>query len=310
MSARGEARRGFAALGLCLLLVFTACAKPAPLDLSEAEVFDGTGTTPPPGAIPTTQPTVGGPSVPGGEVAAPRPPGQQARPRPGGGNAPGGTTPPAQPQIDPRRAHGPPGSFAPVLLREDLTVEMLAQSGAEPSAGAYSHLVSTLSSVAGQNVGRSGPIRVAGGARNWTPDELRSTADSLAARPAGSATIRALFLRGTFDGNDGVLGVAVRGDVMAIFIDQVRSTGGLVGNSSGVERAVMLHEAGHLLGLVDLYLDTGRADPEHPGLSPNRESVLYWAVESTAIGQVFGADPPDSFDDADRADLARIKSGN
>ncbi|MBW3537262.1 MAG: hypothetical protein KY395_05760 [Actinobacteria bacterium] len=197
-----------------------------------------------------------------------------------------------------------------MLLREDLTVEMLAQSGAEPSSGAYSHLVSTLSSVAGRDVGRSGPITIDGGARNWTAGELQSTADSLAVRPAGSATIRALFVHGTFQGSDRVLGVAVRGDVMAIFIDQVRKTGGLVGNSSGVERAVILHEAGHLLGLVDLYLNTGRADPDHPGHSSNRESVMYWAVESTAISQVFGANPPDSFDDADRADLARIKSGN
>ena len=188
-------------------------------------------------------------------------------------------------------------------------MEMLTQSGAEPSPTAYSRLVSTLSSVAGRDIGRSGPIKVDGGARNWSAGELISTADSLAARPAGSATMRILFLHGTFNGNEGVLGVAVRGDVLAIFIDQVRSTGGLVGNSEGVERAVLLHEAGHVLGLVDLYLDTGRDDPEHPGHSPNRESVMYWAVESSAIGQVFGANPPDSFDDADRADLARIKSG-
>ena len=294
-------------MGLSVFLVFAGCSKPAPVELSEAEVLGGS-EAPPAGDAPTTQPTIGGPSVPGGEVAAPRPSGQQARPRPGATTPPGGGAP-GQPQVDPKRAHGPPGSFAPVLLREDLTVEVLAQSGAEPTDQAYSHLVSTLSSVAGRQVGRSGPIKVDGGARAWTAEELKTTADSLAARPSGSATIRALFLHGTFNGNEGVLGVAVRGDVMAIFIDQVRSTGGLVGDSSGVERAVLLHEAGHVLGLVDLYLDTGRADPEHPGHSKNRESVMYWAVESTAIAQVFGANPPDTFDDADRADLARIKSG-
>ena len=307
MRAKGRAIRVFAA-GLALLLVLGGCSKPAPVELSETEVFGGS-EAPPAGDGPTTQPTVGGPSVPGGEVAAPRPPAQQARPGSGGQNSPGGGAAPPPPQVDARRAHGPPGSFAPVLLREDLTVEVLAQSGAEPSNQAYSHLVSTLSSVAGRQVGRSGPIKVDGGARAWTADELKATADSLAIRPPGSATIRTLFLHGTFNGNEGVLGVAVRGDVMAIFIDQVRSTGGLVGDSSGVERAVLLHEAGHVLGLVDLYLDTGRADPEHPGHSKNRESVMYWAVESTAIAQVFGANPPDTFDDADRADLARIKSG-
>ena len=188
-------------------------------------------------------------------------------------------------------------------------MEVLAQSGAQASGPAFSHLLSSLSEVAGRTVGTSGPISVEGGAKDWTADELKSTADAKAVRPPGSATLRMLFLRGTFEGNDSVLGVAVRGDVLAIFIDRVRSTGGLVGDSAGVERAVMLHEAGHVLGLVDLYLDTGRADPENPGHSPNQESVMYWAVESTAIGQVFGATPPDKFDDADRADLARIKSG-
>lgn len=306
------ARRRLVAVAAVVLMVLSACGAPPPVDLTEGEIFDGTGTTPPPGAIPTTEPTVGGPSVPGGELAAPGEPTSE-RPQAGGGgggtSGGGGGGAPASPAIDPQRAHGPTGSFAPALLREDLTVEVLVQSGAEPSRPAYSHFISTLSSVAGRTVGTSGPITVDGGARDWTAGELASTADSLAVRPAGSATIRALFVKGTYDGSNGVLGVAVRGDVMAIFMDRVRSAGGLVGNSGGVERAVTLHEAGHLLGLVDLYLDTGRADPDHPGHSSNRESVMYWAVESDAIGQVFGANPPQDFDDADRADLARIKSG-
>lgn len=301
--------RRLLALTATALLVFAACGGAAPREeLSEGEVFDGTDTTPPPGAIPTTTPEVGGPSV------APGPPqggggaggGTVARPRPSGGG--GGTATPTT--VDPRRAHGPTGSFAATLLREDLTVEVLAQSGAQASGPSYGHLISKLSEVAGRSVATSGPIAVEGGAEDWTAEELTSIADAKAVRPPGSATIRALFLRGTFEGNNGVLGVAVRGDVLAIFIDRVRSTGGVVGDSSGVERAVMLHEAGHVLGLVDLYLDTGRADKEQPGHSPNKESVMYWAVESDAIATVFGANPPDTFDAADRADLARIKSGN
>lgn len=286
-------------------MLLAACGGAAPVDLSEAEIFDPTGTTPPEGAIPPTAPpaaqTPGSPAAPaaGSPSARPRP-----APPPGSG-----TVAPAEARTDPRRGKGPVGSFAPVLLREDLTLELLVQSGADPAGSALSHLRSRLSEVAGRTVGVSGPVALEGGAKDWTAAELIALADQKAVRPAGSATMRILFVHGTLDGEDSVLGVAVRGDVMAIFVDRVRSAGGLVGNSVGVERAVMLHEAGHVLGLVDLFLKTGRADPDHPGHSPNRGSVMYWAVESTAIGTVFGDDPPDTFDDADKADLARIKAG-
>lgn len=298
-------------LSAAALLVLAGCGSAGPREeLSEGDVFDPTGTAPPPGAIPTTTPAVGGPSVaPGAQDPGGGPTGT-ARPRPGGGGSGGGGAGATPTTVDPRRAHGPPGSFAASLLREDLTVEVLAQSGAQASGPSFAHLISNLSEAAGRSVATSGPIAVEGGAKDWTGEELISVADSKAVRAPGSATIRALFLHGTFEGNGGVLGVAVRGDVLAIFIDRVRSTGGVVGDSAGVERAVMLHEAGHVLGLVDLYLDTGRADEGHPGHSPNQESVMYWAVESDAIATVFGANPPDTFDAADRADLARIKSGN
>ena len=68
-----------------------------------------------------------------------------------------------------------------------------------------------------------------------------------------------------------------------------------------------MHEVGHLLGLVDLVLDTGRADPEHPGHSSNRSSVMYWAVESTLITDVLAGGPPRDFDADDLRDLAAIR---
>lgn len=290
-------------LAAVLLLMGSCSAGPVAEQLSEGEIFDGSATSVPDGAIPTTAP----PAVSG--------PGSPASPGPAGGTVDAGRpsagtpSPNSTPQFDSRRGKGPTGSFGPVLLREDLTLELLQQAGAAPSPSALGHLRARLGDVAGRSIGTTGPVEIEGGTRSWSAAELTELADQKAIRPAGSATIRMLFVHGTLGGNRSVLGVAVRGDVLAIFVDQVRSSGGLVGNSEGVERAVMLHEAGHILGLVDLVLDTGREDPEHPGHSPNRGSVMYWAVESTAIGQVFGDNPPDTFDDADRADLARIKAG-
>lgn len=77
-----------------------------------------------------------------------------------------------------------------------------------------------------------------------------------------------------------------------------------------VETAVLTHETGHLLGLVDLYLATGRQDSAHPGHSSNKGSVMYWAVETTDLVTAFGqGGPPRNFDAADLADLANIRDG-
>jgi hypothetical protein len=63
------------------------------------------------------------------------------------------------------------------------------------------------------------------------------------------------------------------------------------------------------MGLVDLFIDRGRDDPEHPGHSTNRSSVMYWAIESGLVTEVLSGPPPERFDDDDRADLAAIRSG-
>ena len=76
-----------------------------------------------------------------------------------------------------------------------------------------------------------------------------------------------------------------------------------------MERAVVTHEMGHLLGLVDLVLDDKRGDPAHPGHSTNRGSVMFWAVETSLVGQVLGGPPPVDFDSDDVADLRKIRTG-
>jgi hypothetical protein len=63
------------------------------------------------------------------------------------------------------------------------------------------------------------------------------------------------------------------------------------------------------MGLVDLYLDDNRDDPDHPGHSTNPHSVMYWAVETDLVAQVLDGPPPVSFDAADQADLQKIHAG-
>ena len=50
-------------------------------------------------------------------------------------------------------------------------------------------------------------------------------------------------------------------------------------------------------------------DKDHPGHSNNEDSVMYWAVESSDIGNIISGDLPDEFDQDDKNDLSGMKSG-
>ena len=210
-------------------------------------------------------------------------------------------------------SNGPPGSFAPGILlpsaSSEVVVEVRTQSGTGPQQASLDHLTSVLRNVTGKPVSVAQGPSIGGGAKSWSADDLRSAADGGAAQGNGRAVIHLLFVHGTFSGDDSVLGVAVRGDVAAVFTDQVNSSSTLLVGSSGIETAVVTHEVGHLMGLVDLYLHTGRQDPDHPGHSTNSQSVMYWAVESNLVADLLQGGPPTDFDSADLADLQTIRNG-
>jgi hypothetical protein len=211
----------------------------------------------------------------------------------------------------PARGAGGPGSIADRILGDKgparLAVQVLTQSGAEPRQATLDRLVQVLEDVSGK------PVRTFGGTvpvRSTWGSELRTDADARAV-DAGPDTLvlRFLFVHGRSDQGPDVLGISVRGDVAAVFVDQVeQSATGLVPPAT-IEKAVAVHELGHLLGLVDLFRHTGRADPGHPGHSSDSRSVMYWAVESSVVGDLLTGGPPQDFDAADLADLAAIRRG-
>jgi hypothetical protein len=170
-------------------------------------------------------------------------------------------------------------------------------------------LAQILHDQSGKTVAVHGPKQLDDSNQIHNADEIRRLADTQG-EPDGAdvAVLHLLYLAGRFD-QDGVLGVTVRADTIAVFSDAIAAaTSPLVG-AARIERAVVTHELGHVLGLVDLFLDDHRDDVDHPGHSTNRNSVMYWAVESNVVAQLFGGPPPVDFDSADLADLRSIHGG-
>lgn len=286
----------------------------APTALAPGET---TSTTSLPGGEEPTTTTVAtdgspGPTTVGGQPAEGGPAAPTSQPTP---PPPASAGPSPETTVATRSADhlGPPGSFAGVLLRprpaQALFFEVLVQAGARPSSGALDRIAAELSRVSGKPVTTTTGV-IEEDRTSWSAADVRAAADRNAGMPQGGtgAVIRLLYLRGSSSDAEGALGVAVRGDVAAVFADEVRAAATPLIGSDAIERAVSLHEVGHLLGLVDLFLQTGRADPEHPGHSPSQGSVMYWAVESGLFADVMG-DLPQDFDAADLADLATIRGG-
>ena len=227
--------------------------------------------------------------------------------------APGSATAEPTPADDGRL--GPPGAYARTMLRPrpatTLVVERFHQRGAEPADRTISFADATLRRVAKKDVEVRASTLLDGSGQDWTADQLRALADTSSRVTAGGSTavLKLLFVGGSFQGDRSVLGVAVRGDVVAVFSDAIDGARTPVLSSDTIEEAVVIHELGHVLGLVDLARDTGRADPDHPGHSRNNRSVMYWAVESSLIGQVLTGPPPREFDAADLADLEALRTG-
>ncbi|HVF32825.1 MAG TPA: hypothetical protein VM933_07300 [Acidimicrobiales bacterium] len=273
-------------------------------------------TTPPPDAtagggaatttLPTLAPRPGSGSAPQTTRKPAAAPTTEAPPAP--------TSPPATVPTDRALGKGHVGTFARHLLRPapatEIVLELLVQDGVQLSERARTHAIRVLRDASGKAVSTPLVRLPAGGDGLYSAEEVIRLADErgVAVQGGNQAVIRMLVLDGRTD-DASTLGFAVRGDVCAIFPDQVRRAESPVVPYAVLEDAVTIHELGHILGLVDLARKTGREDKEHPSHSPNRDSVMFWAVESSLVGQVLGGGPPTEFDAADLADLAALRNG-
>ncbi|HVL47463.1 MAG TPA: hypothetical protein VM889_02805 [Candidatus Thermoplasmatota archaeon] len=210
-----------------------------------------------------------------------------------------------------------------------MVVEIHHPSGAGPNAEALAAFQQTLNEVLDKD---SIQIQThqdvpAGNGKKYGWKEIASLESKVRKGFTGgdTAVLHILYLDGGSEddkSDSAVLGAAYAGSSLVIFKGNIRKAtsgdGGLLtlpgskAEERFVERAVLIHELGHALGLVNLGtpMQRNHEDGEHKGHSSNRQSVMYWAVESSAgLASLLsgGSDIPWRFDSNDKADLAALK---
>ena len=213
---------------------------------------------------------------------------------------------------------GIPGGLALACLQDDkfekMNIHFLYEEGYEPIA---MDLVKTRLQ---QVCDKPGGIKIMSEKidfkidSTWDADDVRDARWKHGGDAMDSNTLNWYFLfpSGTYTSAE-TLGVAVDASTIAIFKDSVDEAEGFLGRPSKeeVERAVTVHEAGHLLGLVNLVYESpiDHEDPDNEGHSNNEDSVMYWAIDSNNVGNFIFGSLPDEFDADDKSDLQGMADG-
>lgn len=211
------------------------------------------------------------------------------------------------------------GSMVRAYLRaapaKKLVVEVDYVARRAPSSRALSHLKGVLAEVADKPGGIQvePDSEIADGRDRWSLGEIKALErQHRSARSGGdTATMWIVYLDGRFADQEGALGVAYSASAAAIFRDRIGDATTALIDATAIERAVITHEAGHILALINIGYQSkiDHEDPENPKHSKNRKSVMYYAVEDVSISNILSGGPPSTFDEADKADLEMLKNG-
>jgi hypothetical protein len=213
-------------------------------------------------------------------------------------------------------SHGGVGDFAGPLLAKNavtkIVYELLLQEGLGPNQHTLDHVTGQLKKFSGGKTIQIERTDIPPGPTTWNTTQLHSYADKYGRFKTGgdTAVLHVLFVHGSLPG---AAGVATRADVLSMFPDSYKG-GAPTASEAAIEDVVTMHETGHILGLIDLWLDTGRGDYKDdpaPGghHSANQDSVMFWRVETLDVKSFFRGGPPTEFDSEDQADLMAIHNG-
>lgn len=215
------------------------------------------------------------------------------------------------------------GDFALDYLQDStydsLLIEIDYVSGAAPDPDAVAALEAALADLCdkSQITTRLDDELPPQGAPAWTVQQATDLEvewrDSYRDPESGQAVLYFLYLDGhsDLDSDAGrILGYAVRGSSMVMFKDTIDSTGSGLPLAAGVEETVIVHELGHVLGLVNNGVDMvePHQDTDHGKHDDDEGCIMYWAVETDAVVDLLLSGAPD-FDASCRADLQAAKQG-
>lgn len=224
-------------------------------------------------------------------------------------------------------SEGGPGDWGREFLSDSeytrLIVEIDHEQGAAPAdealAGLRTSIESYLRKPGGVEIRTpTSEVPNEGQGAKWSFSEIRSTEDSIrdATKDGKTAVLYIMYVNGgsSEDTDSGrVLGAAYSGSSIVMFKENIRSVRNQCLNlpigcpSSGtIEKAVLIHELGHILGLVNngIPMVEPHEDPDHPHHSDNPDSVMYWKVDTgSVIDLIRGRGLPTEFDADDKADM-------
>ena len=289
---------------LAVALLAAACAGPQPEPPPQPGAPAPTPAQPQPAdpePAPAEPTPAEQPPAPDGEPSAQPPASPQSPPPPPASEPP-------QPTFDDA---GPIGSAGRTLLSPDVAravVEVDRSAGAQLRVDPRRIVAEQLGEHGGKSVTVAGDGRVP--AQDvYSADDLRALTRRHRDRRSSAqrVAVYVLVLEGRYT-DERVTGLAFGATAFVLFPDQMG--GAPLGvNRDAYETAVVVHELGHLFGLVNL---TGQGafheDPEHPGHARSDGSVMYWAVEDVSIANVFRGGPPREFDDDDLREMDRIRA--
>lgn len=230
---------------------------------------------------------------------------------------------------------GEPGVPAPIALTRsqpfpDLVVEVDYAGDYEPTEEALDTLERELRNVTDKrSITVTSPSSIPAVSEEHGTEELLEThRQHLDTTDNESAVIHVVYVNGEFEDNPAALGLGFswnRVSPVFLYADRIENlyvsdlpsplTDALPNPApEKVERSVLVHEAGHALGLVNLTTPMleDREDEDNPGHSANEDSVMYYAAatERAVLEHLQDNEHlPYQFDEDDRADLRAIREG-
>lgn len=125
--------------------------------------------------------------------------------------------------------------------------------------------------------------------QTWDEKQLIALATSITRVPTGSEQIaNVIFIKGSYMGESTVLGIHFSGYKVAfIFKDNLKRFSGGTAFLRHIEQATVVHELGHVVGLVNngLPMVQNHEDAVHPHHSLDSDDIMYWDLIA-AVSQI------------------------